>query len=192
MTAEMAAELLERFEADRETVAWEIVHRFTPYLKKTASKYWHDREDMLVESQLYFYDRLLKWDASRGTPFGAFVYTTAKFAVRSAANKMKRQWDKNSRNNPYPTLDEEGTEELLGRLDENVERHADVRWTVDLLDTLPARTREMVAMRFGLEGYEPMHIYEIAEHFGVSRNRAGKIIELALIELDWSVRRGEV
>ena len=195
MTAQDAAELLERFEADPETVAWEIVARFTPYIQKQSSKYFYDFDDMVAEAQIFFHGNLLRWDPERGTPFGAFVYVSAKFGVRSAALKLKRQWERKNREGAYPEFEDSG-EELLGAWDDDLEGHADHQYacelTTHLLGTLRPRDREMVEMRFGLGDHQPMSVQDIADHFGVSRNLVGRNIKLALVDMDWSQRRDAV
>ncbi len=63
--------------------------------------------------------------------------------------------------------------------DFNPELHLSFQFLRDVVhnavDKLPERDRKFIQMRFGLEGYEPMSIRQIAEEFHLSRERVRQI-----------------
>ena len=63
--------------------------------------------------------------------------------------------------------------------DFNPELHLSFQFLRDVVhkavDDLPERDRNFIQMRFGLDGRDPMSIREIAEEFGLSRERVRQI-----------------
>ena len=63
--------------------------------------------------------------------------------------------------------------------DFNPELHLSFQFLRDVVhravDKLPERDRKFIQMRFGLEGYEPMSIRQIAEEFHLTRERIRQI-----------------
>ena len=63
--------------------------------------------------------------------------------------------------------------------DFNPEQHLSFQFLRDVVhkavDSLPERDRKFIQMRFGLDGYEPMSIRQIAEEFRLSRERVRQI-----------------
>lgn len=73
-------------------------------------------------------------------------------------------------------------------IEETIE-HADLRTVIaGALAHLEPREREVLAYRFGLEGYEPHSLEDAAAHFGIARERIRQIEARAIARL----RRGDV
>ncbi len=53
-----------------------------------------------------------------------------------------------------------------------------------LLDTIDIREAEILRMRFGLDGQEPLTLKQIAENVGISRERVRQIVDEALEKLN--------
>ena len=53
----------------------------------------------------------------------------------------------------------------------------------DVIDNLPQRQREVLTLRFGLEGNQPHTLEAISQKFGVSRERIRQIEQKALRKL---------
>ncbi len=66
---------------------------------------------------------------------------------------------------------DEGTEEPFIRATETLQRE-DIRTT---LEALPERERQVIEMRFGLTGQEPLTLEEVGRAFGVTRERIRQI-----------------
>jgi RNA polymerase primary sigma factor len=64
--------------------------------------------------------------------------------------------------------------------DAEIEQASEKAALLRALDLLPARYREVVSLRFGLDGDRPRRLSEIARTLGVSRERVRQIEELAL------------
>jgi len=60
-----------------------------------------------------------------------------------------------------------------------------------LLATLPDRDRAMVERRYGIGGEAPMTLAEIGREFGVSKQRAGQLVDRAILRLKARAWRGE-
>lgn len=52
-----------------------------------------------------------------------------------------------------------------------------------LLSRLKPRDREIITLRYGLEGYAPLTQREVAKHLGISRSYVSRIEKAALLEL---------
>ena len=53
----------------------------------------------------------------------------------------------------------------------------------EILNTLPVRTREVLSLRYGLDGSKPMSLTEMSKHFNISRERIRQIETNALAKL---------
>ncbi len=53
----------------------------------------------------------------------------------------------------------------------------------EMLNTLPPRTREVLSLRYGLDGARPMSLTEMSKHFNISRERIRQIETNALAKL---------
>lgn len=53
----------------------------------------------------------------------------------------------------------------------------------EMLNTLPPRTREVLSLRYGLDGTRPMSLTEMSKHFNISRERIRQIETNALAKL---------
>lgn len=66
----------------------------------------------------------------------------------------------------------------------DVAENASLRTTLlRLLDDLDERSREVISLRFGLEGDDPMTLDEVGQHFGVTRERIRQIESKAMRRL---------
>ncbi|HPO59806.1 MAG TPA: sigma-70 family RNA polymerase sigma factor, partial [Anaerolineaceae bacterium] len=70
---------------------------------------------------------------------------------------------------------------LQGIMDENLREH---------LESLPEREREVLEMRYGLGGEEPLTLQEIGRHMGITRERARQLELQAIKRLRKSGRLG--
>jgi RNA polymerase primary sigma factor len=53
-----------------------------------------------------------------------------------------------------------------------------------LLESIDEREAQILKLRFGLDGQEPLTLKEIAEHVGISRERVRQIVDEALTKLN--------
>ena len=82
--------------------------------------------------------------------------------------------------NPLTYLDIIASEESVG---DNIEKGVYIEKVRELLHTLEARELEIVVLRYGLEGYQPLTQREVAVHLGISRSYVSRIEKKALEKL---------
>ena len=72
-------------------------------------------------------------------------------------------------------------------MEDSCERQEDVRRLRQLLDTLPARERQILLLRYGLAGQPPLTQLETAGLLGISRSYVSRLEKRALkaIEKGW-------
>ena len=72
-------------------------------------------------------------------------------------------------------------------VEEDVEEGLDTEMRIEklrsLLVTLDKREREIIVLRYGLEGYEPLTQREVARHLGISRSYVSRIEKAAIERL---------
>lgn len=68
-------------------------------------------------------------------------------------------------------------------IDEQLERERTMRKLSRMVSSLPERLQEVIRLRFGLDGEDPMTLREVGERFNLSRERIRQIEELALEQL---------
>ena len=72
-------------------------------------------------------------------------------------------------------------------MEDSCERQEDVRRLRQLLDTLPARERQILLLRYGLAGQPPLTQLETARLLGISRSYVSRLEThaLELLRLAW-------
>jgi RNA polymerase primary sigma factor len=68
--------------------------------------------------------------------------------------------------------------------EESTFRHDEVVTLNRLLDSIDSREAQILRLRFGLEGQEPLTLKEIADSVGISRERVRQIVDEALTKLN--------
>ena len=74
-------------------------------------------------------------------------------------------------------------------MEDSCERQEDVRRLRQLLDTLPARERQILLLRYGLAGQPPLTQLETAGLLGISRSYVSRLEKRALTRLMNAWRR---
>lgn len=87
-------------------------------------------------------------------------------------------------------LEETVPDENTDTPDEIVLNRAELAKVRELLDVLDDRERDILRLRFGLEGEEPMTLKEIGAHLGLTRERVRQIQNEALRKLNATLTRG--
>ena len=70
-----------------------------------------------------------------------------------------------------------------GTPDEATFQSEDLSMLRKLLETIDERDAEILRLRFGLDGQQPMTLKEIAQHVGISRERVRQLVEESLARL---------
>ena len=73
-------------------------------------------------------------------------------------------------------------------MEENVEQKDDARRLRALVETLPARERQLLLLRYGLAGQPPLTQLETAQLLGISRSYVSRLEThaLALLRQKWA------
>lgn len=72
----------------------------------------------------------------------------------------------------------------IGTAEDKTLRREELSTLKRLLDTIDIREAEILRMRFGLDGQEPLTLKQIAENVGISRERVRQIVDEALGKLN--------
>ena len=75
-------------------------------------------------------------------------------------------------------------------MEEHCEQTDAARRLRALVAALPARDRELLALRYGLDGRAPMTQRQVAARFGISRSYISRMEKRALASLADSLRQG--
>ena len=68
-------------------------------------------------------------------------------------------------------------------MEDSCERQEDIRRVRQLLETLPARERQILLLRYGLAGQPPLTQLETAQLLGISRSYVSRLESYALCQL---------
>ncbi len=68
-------------------------------------------------------------------------------------------------------------------MEDSCERQEDIRRVRQLLETLPARERQILLLRYGLAGQPPLTQLETAQLLGISRSYVSRLESHALCQL---------
>lgn len=68
-------------------------------------------------------------------------------------------------------------------MEDSCERQEDIRRVRQLLETLPARERQILLLRYGLAGQPPLTQLEAAQLLGISRSYVSRLESHALYQL---------
>ena len=68
-------------------------------------------------------------------------------------------------------------------MEDSCERQDDIRRVRQLLETLPARERQILLLRYGLAGQPPLTQLETAQLLGISRSYVSRLESHALCQL---------
>ncbi|GDX99961.1 RNA polymerase sigma factor [Phycisphaerae bacterium] len=75
----------------------------------------------------------------------------------------------------------------VGTPDERTFANEDLRLLRELLETIDDREAQILRMRFGLDGCEPLTLKQISEEVGISRERVRQVIDEALTKLNQQI-----
>lgn len=78
-------------------------------------------------------------------------------------------------------------------MEDDCERRADAARLRQMVETLPFRERQILVLRYGLQGKSPKTQQEVAAHFGISRSYISRLEKRALEKLAarWHTGSGE-
>ena len=152
-----------------------------------------DQEDLVSIGTIGLMKAVDTFDATRKARFSTY-------ASRCIENEIRMQFRRERKNGQTVSLQEaleaDGDSALTLAdviqdgfcMEDSCERQEDVRRLRQLLDTLPARERQILLLRYGLAGQPPLTQLETAGLLGISRSYVSRIEKKALHKLEEALR----
>ena len=154
-----------------------------------AKKYYAlpgDQDDLISIGTIGLIKAVSTFDSTRRARFSTY-------ASRCIENEIRMQFRREKKAGPTVSLQETidaGKEDSALTLsdllqdsacmEENVEQKDDAQRLRALIETLPARERQLVMLRYGLAGQPPLTQLETAELLGISRSYVSRLETHAL------------
>ena len=153
-----------------------------------------DQEDLVSIGTIGLMKAVDTFDATRKARFSTY-------ASRCIENEIRMQFRRERKNGQTVSLQEaletDGDSALTLAdviqdgfcMEDSCERQEDVRRLRQLLDTLPARERQILLLRYGLAGQPPLTQLETAGLLGISRSYVSRLEThaLELLRQRWDV-----
>ena len=147
-----------------------------------------DQEDLVSIGTIGLMKAVDTFDATRKARFSTY-------ASRCIENEIRMQFRRERKSGQTVSLQEaleaDGDSALTLAdviqdgfcMEDSCERQEDVRRLRQLLDTLPARERKILLLRYGLAGQPPLTQLETAQLLGISRSYVSRLESHALCQL---------
>lgn len=198
---------------DRALEHWRRVEEHLPQVRRLARTFRGLRvstEDLVAEGVLGLFEAASRFDPAHGVKFSTYAswWILKRMRESLGANasivRIPRYRRDDGSSRPYirdVSLEEParvgGTlslhdvlaESSIPRPDDELVREDGRRRLERLLESLPARHREVLVRRFGLDGRRPEPLAALAAEFGLSRERIHQIEREAIERLRRLMRR---
>ena len=126
------------------------------------------------------------FDPARASKFASYASRCIENELRMELRKIRREGAAVSLQEPL----ESGSGQLtLADMEDDCERRADAARLRRLVDTLPARERALLQLRYGLGGEYPATQQQTADKLGISRSYVSRLEKRALTRLMNAWRR---
>lgn len=182
LSREDEAALIERIETDEEARQTLVEHnlRLVVYIAKKFENTAAGIEDLISIGTIGLMKAVDTFDATRKARFSTY-------ASRCIENEIRMQFRRERKNGQTVSLQEaleaDGDSALTLAdviqdgfcMEDSCERQEGVRRLRQLLDTLPARERQILLLRYGLAGQPPLTQLETAGLLGISRSYVSRL-----------------
>lgn len=157
-----------------------------------------DQDDLISIGTIGLMKAVDTFDAARRARFSTY-------ASRCIENEIRMQFRRDRKNGTAVSL-QEGLEADVGSaltladvlqdsfcMEEACERQDDARRVRLLLETLPARERQILLLRYGLGGQPPLTQLEVSGMLGISRSYVSRLEShaLELLRLHWDAKTAQ-
>ena len=160
-----------------------VAHVMKKYYAQTA-----DQEDLISIGTIGLMKAVDTFDSTRRARFSTYASRCIENEIRM---QFRRERKSGSTVSLQETLEADGESALTLAdvlqdsfcMEECCEKKADLHRVRQLLETLPARERQILLLRYGLAGQPPLTQLETAQLLGISRSYVSRLESHALCQL---------
>lgn len=167
--------------------------RLVVYLAKKYENSGVPQEDMISIGTIGLIKAVDTFDPARASKFASYASRCIENELRMELRKIRREGAAVSLQEPLEsgsgqlTLADTLPDDTV--MEDDCERRADAARLRRLVDTLPARERALLQLRYGLGGERPATQQQTADKLGISRSYVSRLEKRALTRLMNAWRR---
>ena len=193
--AEEAA-LIARMDAGDESVRGTLIERnlrLVAYIARRFENTGINIEDLISIGTIGLIKAVDTFDPARASKFASYASRCIENELRMELRKIRREGAAVSLQEPLEsgsgqlTLADTLPDDTV--MEDDCERRADAARLRRLVDTLPARERALLQLRYGLGGERPATQQQTADKLGISRSYVSRLEKRALTRLMNAWRR---
>lgn len=173
--------------------------RLVVHIVKKYSNF-HDNDELISVGSIGLVKALNSYSQGKGTQFATYAARCIENEILMTLRANKKNMNNKSLYEPI-SFDKEGNEvtliDLIGQDEESVigliENKFATQKLMEIIKTqLTDREYQIIAMRYGLEGKEPLTQKQVAKHFDISRSYVSRIETKVLAKLKAYLTREKI
>ncbi len=173
--------------------------RLVVHIVKKYSNF-HDNDELISVGSIGLVKALNSYSQDKGTQFATYAARCIENEILMILRANKKNMNNKSLYEPI-SFDKEGNEvtliDLIGQDEESVigliENKFATQKLMEIIKTqLTDREYQIIAMRYGLEGKEPLTQKQVAKHFDISRSYVSRIETKVLAKLKAYLTREKI
>ncbi len=173
--------------------------RLVVHIVKKYSNF-HDNDELISVGSIGLVKALNSYSQDKGTQFATYAARCIENEILMTLRANKKNMNNKSLYEPI-SFDKEGNEvtliDLIGQDEESVigliENKFATQKLMEIIKTqLTDREYKIIAMRYGLEGKEPLTQKQVAKHFDISRSYVSRIETKVLAKLKAYLTREKI
>lgn len=173
--------------------------RLVVHIVKKYSNF-HDNDELISVGSIGLVKALNSYSQDKGTQFATYAARCIENEILMTLRANKKNMNNKSLYEPI-SFDKEGNEvtliDLIGQDEESVigliENKFATQKLMEIIKTqLTDREYQIIAMRYGLEGKEPLTQKQVAKHFDISRSYVSRIETKILAKLKAYLTREKI
>lgn len=173
--------------------------RLVVHIVKKYSNF-HDNDELISVGSIGLVKALNSYSQDKGTQFATYAARCIENEILMTLRANKKNMNNKSLYEPI-SFDKEGNEvtliDLIGQDEESVigliENKFATQKLMEIIKTqLTDREYQIIAMRYGLEGKEPLTQKQVAKHFDISRSYVSRIETKVLAKLKAYLTREKI
>lgn len=198
LSPEKEAELLRKMQQEHdETARAQLIEHNLRLVAHIVKKYYAasaEQDDLISIGTIGLIKAVDTYNPARRVRFASYASQCIENEIRMHLRRIRREGTTTSLQEPIEAGDGGLTVADVLPDDFVMEEHCEqtdaARRLRALVAALPARDRELLALRYGLDGRAPMTQRQVAARFGISRSYISRLEKRALASLADSLRQG--